>query len=244
MIWHVWDLARRKENPIPPWEALDKYVDIYRLTVYNEKNLNPAWVKDFNDPKWDELKRRIISVIDKYSREPDTQKIETECMAFLWPLMEAKIECDSRPGQKRPKSPYGCWRYDISNEFIDLHFGNAVQPKSPFDDMPALAADLLRLLKDAKSSLPQLTKVRCGTWLNNLPAFLSLFPPSWPLTKAGGVTGLGSGLGTWGQYIDRRGAFHLKNAQEFRANGRHPYFGFSCHCGYAQAVEHLEKMLS
>ena len=37
MIWHVWDLSRREKNPIPQWEALDNYVDIYRLTVYNEK---------------------------------------------------------------------------------------------------------------------------------------------------------------------------------------------------------------
>ena len=243
MIWHVWSLAHRKENPIEPWQALDQYVDIYRKTVYCKKSLNPNEVKDLNDPKWNELKRRIISVLENYPQESETQKIEAHCMEFLWPLLKAKIEYDCCLSVEGAKSPYGCWKYDIINECVVLHFENAVRPQSPFDDIQTLARDLSRLLEEAKASNPQLTQVRCGTWLNNLPAFQSLFPHSWPSTKAGGATGLGCGLGTWGQYIDRRGAFHEKNARKFRANGRHPYFSFCCHCGYAEELDHLEGML-
>ena len=240
MIWHVWRLARQKDHPVSPWGSLDADVDIYRLTIFDKENINPAWNKDFHDPNWNGLKQRMIGVFEKYSCAPDTHTIEAACMEFLWPLMDPRIEHDSRPHRKGPQAPFGCWRYDIRDEVVALHFRNAVKPESPFDDLPLLAADLLQLLKNAKETNPAITKVSCGTWLNNLPVFRSLFPSSWLSTKSCEAE-RGSGLGVWGQYMDRRGAFHHKNAQNFRATGRHPYFCFFCYCGYTEAVEHLEK---
>ncbi|MGF1723043.1 hypothetical protein L4D20_23880 [Vibrio kyushuensis] len=236
MIWHVWQLARHTENPVSPWDALDRYADIYRLSTRSEK-IDPT-VPGFSDPEWDELKRRIIAIFEKHVTTLDSQALEAECMALLWPLMKVRIKADSRP---HPPRAHGSWLRDIDGQFIKLHISNAALPNSPFDDKLGMASDLLRLLLDTKAEHPSVTHVRCGTWLNNLPIFLSLFPPSWAASKSD-VIELGRGLGLWGQYMDRTGAFHSKNAQTFRATGRHPFFYVTCHCEYSEAIAHLERM--
>lgn len=242
MIWHAWDLSRRKANPVPPWDGLDKFVDLYRLTIYNLRNANPAWGQNFHDPHWNALKKRILGVMEAHSSDADSANIESACFEFLWPLMEPRIDQDSRSNAAEPESPYGCWGSDVGESLVALHIHNANRPDSPFSDMPVLASDLLRLLKDAKSSNPRVEQVRCATWLNNLPIFQSLFPPAWLGTKDL-VTPIGSGAGLWGQYLDRRGAFHHGHARKFRDSGCHPNACFSCHCGYGEAVAHLENSL-
>lgn len=99
---------------------------------------------------------------------------------------------------------------------------------------------LLRLLLHVREERPQVETVWCGSWLNELSAFLDLFPDDWrgSLESRGRCNGT---WGWWGQYMDHRGFFHHRRAQVLRSTGRHPYVASSAHCALDDLVAHLRQ---
>lgn len=233
-------------------EALDTRVDILRkTTVYDGRH--PALKMDPPNVGWEDLKNRLEIKIRAHADAVDSRGLEEECWEILEPLISPILHDSSLKSQQFSKGPYACWRYTFAAEYypnpqvancIDLHFANAYCPESPFSmsHRSHLLESLLQLLLDAKQANPVARQVVCGSWLNQLSPFLSCFPPAWAQSFTPFTTFYGT-AGWWGQYMDHRGAFHLKNASAFRRLGSHPHVAGSCYCDLEEAIHHVSKRL-
>lgn len=224
-LWYVWRL--RRHSNVGFEKAIVQYVDIYRLTsLYDGKNY-PG--KGYVDPVWNGVVSRLKRLYLKYKGCKTTLDLEEEGLAILWPYLEGRLKKDTKILSKDDPRPYGCFSYKIQPNGVWLHFANNVAPRSPFDDMPALAKSLRNLLADVKKKYPQITQVHMESWLNSFPLFLGLFPLSWKGSAK--RVKVDHFLSWWGQFIDRTGDFHAENGAVLRTTGRFPYPCLHCRCG-------------
>lgn len=111
---------------------------------------------------------------------------------------------------------------------VSLHFENVHTPRSPFEDLSALALSLRALIVDCRATYPAARTLWCDSWLNNHIGFYRLFPESWK--RSGRVQPPGNHYNWWGQFITQTGDFHQAAAARFRASGgRFLYPSLLCH---------------
>jgi len=221
-------------------EAVQRHVDIYRMTSLYDGNKGHHPTRGWSDPLWRELRSRLKSIYDKYPGHPglkSTSKLEEEGLAVLWPYLEKRIQMGAKIVPR--KRPYGCFGYEYQGDYLHLHFSNAVAPESPFHDMASLAESLYKLLIDSQERRPEILKVNMTSWLNTFLPFLTLFPPTW--SNSAKPLGPDYGHGTWGQFINRRGDFHSRNAAFLRKTGQFPYVYSYCECSINELKDYLEK---
>lgn len=239
MVHHVWHLAHRSEDDrVATDVALDERVGICRLATGSR----PFELTDTE--LWDGLKAQLAEQIDVYADAADSAGLEDACWAILEPFVTPRIgeECERKLEWK--KRPFGSWTYALQGrKTVDLHFANASRPRSPFKGKTRARtiADLLALFENARSEHATASRVRCGSWLSCFPPFNALFPEAWgrsykPVLKAY------TSAGWWGQYEDRRGALHVRNAQALRDTGQHPYLHGSAVCTIDSAIDHLKRI--
>ncbi len=106
-------------------------------------------------------------------------------------------------------------------EGLEFHIGNAAYPRSFFEDQELLNNSHDYLLKTART-LSAATLVTT-TWLNSLPKWIQLFPPSWRQNLGQAMGELGPNLGCWGQFISSRQALNRRTATAFFQTGKVPY---------------------
>jgi len=241
-IWHVWDLSRRATEPVPVSDALVSHVDIFRKTHYYRKR--KYW--DFWEgkiPEWEETKARICEIFERHVQDRTSEAIERACLDYLWPLMEPCIQHLSRPLVEKEDRPYGCWDCQLKEDepnVVVVHFANAYQPESPFRCMERCAEELLQAMRDLKTQHAERDTLIVSSWLNSFLPFHAFFPPVWPQNMRGRQTQSAT-YGIWGQYMDRRGAFHRENARRFRQTGEHPYPLRTSRCSIEEEVRYLER---
>ncbi len=129
---------------------------------------------------------------------------------------------------------------DSPEELLTLHFRNKFAPDSPFDHRDELEKGLLEIVEECESGHPGIKRVQCAGWLNNLPAFLSLFPAEWNEERTLCFPMEGS-IGWWGSFIDRRGHFHEGRAEKFLRLGGFTCPGIHCRCTLAALKAHLKQ---
>lgn len=137
---------------------------------------------------------------------------------------------------------FGCFRYHPHPEMsaISLHIRNNSMPHSPFDDLPSCFRSLRQLGETASGNEPfEITEVICGSWLNDLPVFLSLFPPSYLESLEVSPPDSKGGFGWWGQLIDKTGCLHTKRAAMLLETGVFPHSRKTGQCGFAEFMRHL-----
>jgi hypothetical protein len=244
MVWYARELVDHREPGVSVHEALDKRVDILRkTTLYDGRH--PAMGLDPPNAEWEKLKGHLASILGSRSEDEDTSALEDSCLSSIWPLVKPKLRDAYVRSREFTAGPFGCWRFAYKDEpdpAIDLHFANAFSPESPFTpENRSLVVDSLRdLLDQACRQHPEARSVQCGSWLNRFPPFLTLFPPRWAKTFSEWEYSSGT-AGHWGQYMDRRGAFHQRNGEALRRTGCHPYACGPCHCSMREAREHLAQ---
>lgn len=214
MIHYARHLTSRRNPPVPMAEALETRTDILRKTAHFDGR-HPAYGLEPRNAAWDDLKAQLAERILAHAETDGTNALEEECWSLLHPLVEPILPESYAHSLQIGRGPYGCWRFDIRDndpDAINLHVCNAYQPASPFDAeyRPRLVHCLLQLLRDAQAAHPHAIRLRCSSWLNQLPPFLALFPPSWRASFVASDYSSGT-AGHWGQYMDHRGAFHRYN---------------------------------
>lgn len=241
MVCYARELVYHREPPVTLHNALDIRVDILRkTTLYDGRH--PGLGLDPPIPEWDELKARLEAILARHSQDEDTGALEEACLSILWPLVEPTLKDAYSRSREFSAGPFGCWRfgYKEPERTIDLHFANAFVPESPFapQHRRQVVHDLRSLLDEAVRDHPNAQSVQCFSWLNRLPPFLAIFPPNWAPTFDEWEYSSGT-AGHWGQYMDRRGAFHQANAANLKRTGHHPYACGRCHCSVQDLQRHL-----
>ena len=136
---------------------------------------------------------------------------------------------------------FGCFRYayDEAQGHVYLHFRNACCPESPFADPAGRVQELRRLAADIRSRGAAPATIGCDSWLNELPAFQSLFPPEYKASFAVSPPDSKSGYGWWGQFVGRDGQIHRAKAAEFEKTFAFPCRRLTARCAFAALEAHL-----
>lgn len=232
--WHVW--RRMKIGTESLSIVLNQETDVYRQTVFYDGVNHPS--RGFRDSRWEAVAKSMEEVWHRTAADESSEVFESVCLDSLRPYL---VEPWHHPARK-PKwtTAYECWKPEIVDDGILLHVENVYAPESPLGrEFARFAATLKQLLVDARRFRRGLLFVRCcRSWLNSVPRFQLLFPPSWvQSTCPEPVTW---GLGAWGQFRNRRGAFHEKNGARFRSSGRWPFPKVSCQAALDEVIEHLK----
>jgi hypothetical protein len=235
-LWYA--NKRLQENLGDLEDTVNLRVNLYRNTSLYDGNHRPA--TGYEDPVWNEIVAKLGEIFNQHGN--DSEAVETKGLAFLWPLMEARIR---EKGNEQPKlgdRSYECWNHDYKREgTVSIHIANVYQPGSPLSDMLVqFAASLIRLLRDSQVRRPDVNVVRCGSWMNSAPRFQMLFPNTWK-QSAEKRKEIRYTMGTWGQFMDRRGDFHKKNGAILRQTGEMPFASSLCWCTTEEALDHLQE---
>lgn len=184
------------------------------------------------DPAWRDLRNEILAECRRHGTTADTCELEDRVLSRVRTFVDDTYIADTIYARYREDhtnaTPFGGFTFDVDDERVSLHFTNTFDPDSPFRHTPDLRAGLTRLVGRVRKRHPGVSRVACGTWLNSLPVFASLFPPAWR-ANAETATPAGHG-GWWGQFTDRAGRLHRANAEHLRRTGsfRYPYLRCSC----------------
>ena len=216
-LWYVDKMVR--EEGMSFADAVNKHANIYRYTSLYDGEHNPA-TSDVGPP-WQAMLCRLEEIYDSHRGDRTTSGFEEEALCFLWPYLEERARSEGNPvdALKREDRPYECWSYGYREDQLNIHIDNLYQPESPLSGMIVqFVASLIRMLQDSRSRRPEIETVRCSTWMNTEPRFQSLFPRSW-VENAGPKREVRHTYGHWGQFMDRRGDFHARNAKILRETG-------------------------
>ncbi len=226
-------------------EAVRGRVNLYRMTILSG-DADRGIPEDMD--AWEGLLGGLGELYRERRADVDTEAIEAEGLKLLWPQLEPAIERDLRIRDAWLASAIGCFKYEFtkfygdpeSEDYLTLHFRNAYRADSPFHHIPEMADSLREIVPRAEEERPDVTWVQMGSWLNSFPPFAGIFPRSWiDLAEPGRP---GSHSGWWGQFEDRRGGFHDRNAREFRATGQFPFRHLLARCPISDLREHLKSL--
>ena len=221
-------------------DALNQRVNIFRNTSLYDGKLHP--VDGAVIEPWTALLAQIREVFELHIEDEDTEILEQESLAILWPVLKEAARAD-RPWQPTlEERPYESWSFDEGRDNqINIHIANTYTPESPLSERRVhFAAALIRLLEDAQQNNPHIDTVVCGSWLNSVPRFGELFTDAWK-QSAEQRPEVRYTLGHWGQFTDRRGDFHGPNGARFRAHGEFPYPALRCSDRIDPTLEHLRE---
>ncbi|MBT4815494.1 MAG: hypothetical protein HN742_05750 [Lentisphaerae bacterium] len=244
-LWYAWRL--QKHDGLDFETAAATRVGIRELTVFggNRDHVNPE-----DTAGWCRVLDELGALYGGHSADTTSKAIEDEGLALLWPHLTPCFEHDAAETTRWVAGSFGCFKYEYrsfyaepdSADHLTLHVRNAYQPDSPFQHVPEMARSLQEIAACAAQERPDVACVQCATWLNSLPPFAKLFPPSWTDTSLPGAPG--NHTGWWGQFMNRRGGFHARNAREFRSTARFPYEHRMCRCPISDLQEHLRGLAS
>jgi hypothetical protein len=246
----LWYLYSRRPAPEGCYTLLTGQTPIFRLTAYwDGHSAPPVGSADGSPPEWSAIVSDIADLHRSYRPGTDTLTFEEAGLLLLWPHLAPRIERDVRAwpwipsclGAEIPETGvFGFFLYEFDTadpDLVILHMGNAFAPESPFADPPARARELLSLLDDAASRNPTASRLASTTWLNGFVPFQQFFPPEWVNSAVASAPSYT--YDWWGQFVDRRGAFHRANGGSFRQTGRFPYPSVTCAADIASVRKHL-----
>lgn len=222
-------------------EAVILRTDIYRLSdLWDGKN-HPAYPSEgWRDPRWEAL---VAALTALHAQHPNDAAFEQAGLELFWPHLEPKLKQAVKRWPRSEERPFGFFSCDPPRDspegpFVNIHLSNPFAPRSPFEDMNARANELWRLLDDVLTKEPAPVIIRCGTWLNSVPAFQSLFPPEW--LEGASQSNPGFHYGWWGQFVNRRGAFNHRAGEHLRKTGEFLYPCIGCNCRIEALRAHLK----
>lgn len=235
MLEHIWLL--KQNNRTTFFEELMYSGWICRLITLDKR------VLDFNQQNeiigWPEIRDKLIYYLDQCEDNKEIPTMLKNCMSVIDPILRTRF----KENYHFPKRDFHCWWYTIHEDdiYLALHLVNAYQPQSPFDNLPHFIITMLTAVEHAVSIYPNIKKVSCGSWLNNVERFQNLWPASFKQNqKILNVTG-GFGPGVWGQYMTTDGGFNQSKAAILRATGEHPFPLNEAESNIDEVIEHLKK---
>ena len=123
-----------------------------------------------------------------------------------------------------------------------FHIANALAPRSIYDDPRHLPECFLDIMARGEKEYGFDT-LCTGTWLDDVPRWLALFPQEWIDNLSAGADRTGWHFGYWGQMVTGRGTFNDKAGQYVRENLKPKYKCRGSHCSFAAMRKHLEELL-
>ena len=238
-LWFVrhW-LASRPDEDLSL--VLRKRVDILRKTVFWRGQGLPSEA-DFEVGGWLALEEEIRREYEDTRSDSTHSAFELRAFPVVWRAVEPNLRHDYRSSTADRGFPCGSLRYDpptaTEPTLVHFHIANAVQPRSFFEDEGYLP-ECFACVMDKTEAQYGATGLGTSSWMNSYPRWLQLFPHTYA-ENMGPEREVSFGLGTWGQFVNARGAFNEKRARILRDTGRLPYPTRYSWCSFAAMRAHL-----
>lgn len=221
--WYVWFL--RNNSSLDFTKIAKTHVRFY-ANAYRESDKQwQCWLDDFSE------------IYEVHGDNSDTVMLEDWVVRKDTFFIESNIVEEYEREWITPlEFSFGGFFYEFipqygivdSPDFLTLHFRNYFYPDSPFKHLDKVKNGLRNLIVAAIAECPDVKFVQCGTWLNDVDAFIQLFPPVWAEHAVKGAPG--GHMGWWGQFMDRWGKLHQRNSDYFRRTGEFPFKHYLCQC--------------
>jgi len=231
-------------------EAVNIRVDIYRLTSLFDGKVFPYNAPSgWHDERWEEMLDRLRLIYALHAGEATSEAIERDGYEVFRPVLEPAFARGVAGWPRLEDRPYGFFSFNLADlkkpaaRAIEIHLGNPFAPASPFAEPQERKRELLRLITNVCRENPDVAYIATGTWLNSFPPFLAFFPPEWTASASPSVGGFWGG-GLWGQFYDRRGRFHRKNAEYYRQTGSFRYTPMNCRCRIETLQAYLDGTMN
>ena len=236
ILLHVWD---RKQRDATAAGLLDDCRWLARLVTCDKRVMSPGTEAEV--PGWAGLKQELVDRINAVDNLVKADGMAEGCMSQLMPILGERFIA----GYRMPERPFHCWWYTLhrDNTLVAVHLVNADMPDSPLTDLPRFARGLLHAMEDARERYPTIARVECGSWLNDYPTFMRLWPRSYLDSRRIECVAGGFGPGVWGQYMTADGGFNTSRGDRLRKASLHPYPLSEAHCQVEDAICHLKSLL-
>ncbi len=199
--------------------------------------------------KWDNPDcQRIMEKANELKDLPASEFEEAMYLAIKDFAMKRAKKC--YPGSVGVSLPEG-WnagslKYDPPKDNLPeghccFHIANALAPRSIYDDPEHLPECFIELMNRSEKEYGYHT-LYTGSWLNDTPRWLALFPAEWINNLSPGSNNIGWHFGYWGQLVTARGTFNEKAGQFVRNNLELKYKTRSSHCSFSAMRKHLANL--
>jgi hypothetical protein len=238
MLEHVWFLKREKATPT--FQQLMYCGWLCRLITLDKRVLTSDQQNEISG--WPELRDELVKYLDECGNEDQIALMLSSCMELITPILQKRF----KDGYRFPERDFYCWWYTIheNNTLMALHLVNAYQPESPFAHREHFVLTMSKAVEHAVSKYPSISRVTCGSWLNNLERFQNLWPESFRLNQKLLNDSGGFGPGAWGQYITTEGGFNENKASVLRRTGKHPFPLTESVSSIEEVTRHLKTAIS
>ena len=136
---------------------------------------------------------------------------------------------------------YDTPRPNLPPNYCNFHIANALAPRSIYDEPRHLPECFMELM-DRSEKEHGYDTLTTGTWLNDTPRWLALFPEEWTANLTPRGDGSTWHFGYWGQMVTARGTFNEKAGLYSREYGKLRYESRGSHCSFAAMREHLKNI--
>lgn len=217
-------------------EAVNRFTELYPYCNAYDVNTKVNENVAFQD---------LVGLLEELWNDVGDDAFPSRSWEQIEPCVLTRLEEILEPAKESIRNSFSGFTYEFCPEYagpstpdwLTLHFRNFFTPDSPFHHTPELVAGLLEILERSHRERPDVDQVQCGSWLNNIEQFQNLFPPEWMMRS--NVCPIEGNLGWWGQFIDRTGQLHRRNAAKFRETGEFLYPNRHCRCDRETLKRHL-----
>jgi hypothetical protein len=220
--------------------SLHRRIDICRKTDPEPKHYDIARI-DFKTDLWIKTEADLLEI---YNSSDSADSFEKASSEYLRPMIVSFAEKTYGSTFKTEEYQCGSLKYDPpwkdDPKAVMFHIGNALAPKSIFDDPNYLKGCFLDLMNQVEKKYDADT-VKTGTWLNSHPKWLEYFPQEWLDNMGPEEENVSWGFGHWGQFISAKGTFNHKLGKILRETGRFPYYPRSSRCPISEFRKKLAE---
>jgi hypothetical protein len=236
-MWYCVYVVRHQDSSFR--EAVNRFTELYPYCNVYRKETAKSENAEY---------QKLVGSLEQCWNDAGDEAFPSRAWELIEPNTSSRLRDILEPAKESILRSFAGFTYEFHPEYagpetpdwLTLHFRNYFAPDSPFQHVPELVAGLLEILENAQRKRPKVTQVQCASWLNNLEPFQKLFPEEW-MTRSS-VCSLGGNLGWWGQFIDRTGQLHQRNAALFRETGEFLYPNRHCRCERDHLKTHLLNM--
>lgn len=233
-----WLRARTPEKPLS--ELLRDHTPLF-FHALNYLDYETKW----NNPDC----LRIMAKADELQELPPSE-FEERMWAEIKDLAMERAKCfyPESVGIAMPKDwnvrslKYDPPKSDLPQNYCCFHIANALAPHSIYDNPKHLPECFLELMERSEKEYGYDT-LYTGTWLNDTPRWLALFPEEWTASLSPRGDSIGWHFGYWGQMVTARGTFKEKAGQHLRQHGELKYKGRTSHCSFVAMRAHIKNIV-
>ncbi len=239
-VWQHRRPAEAFEDILRKRTLIYRYCEVHTDFFERPRNL-------FDDPRWLSIERGLGELYERCRAAADEVEFERKGLELLGETIRKRtvVDYEEEP-QFRREYQFGSLKYNVPEtpkvERIVFHIANALAPKSMLDDPAHLPHCFLGMMAETRAKYGA-RELSTNSWINSVKRWQELFPQEYVQNMGPPDEEVEGHTGFWGQFIDSRGLFSERRAEQFRRAGKFPYALRFSWCTFDAMEKHLCELL-